>query len=100
MTFTDLNFNETFTAEPGDYLFILLQRGRMYNQKIFTYKNASFIVTGDDPSKIEITGNGFDQHKLLKRPDKIAANKFITNAPKTHKRLATRGTVKLRKFKF
>lgn len=100
LTFTDLNFDETFTAEPGDYLFILLQRNRLYCQKLFTYKNASFIVTGDDPTKVEITGNGFEQHKLLKRPDKLAANKYMTGSPKTHKRLATRGTIKLRKFKF
>ena len=100
LTFTDLNFDETFTAEPGDYLFIILQRSRTYNQKMFTYKNASFIVTGDDPDKIEITGNGFDQHKLLKRPDKIGASKYMAKTTKAHKKLATRGTIKLRKFKF
>ena len=100
LTFTDLNFNETFTAEPGDYLFILLQRSRQYCQKLLTYKDASFIVTGDDPDKVEVTGNGFEQHKILKRPDKIAANTYMKGAQKTHKRLASRGTVKLRKFKF
>ena len=100
LTFTDLNFDETFTAEPGDYLFILLQRSRQHCQKILTYKDASFAVTGDDPTTIEISGNGFEQHKLLKRPDRIASNKYMTSTQKIPKRLATRGTIKLRKFKF
>jgi len=100
LSFTEFNFDETFTAEPGDYLYILLQRNRQYCQKILTFKDMSFAVTGDSPADIEVTFNGFEQYKLIKRPDKITSNTLLGKSQKVPTRLATRGTVKLRKFKF
>ena len=99
LTFTDFDFDESFTAEPGNYLYILLHRNRNYCQRMFTFKNMSFNVTGTDPDKIEIAANGFEEWKLLNRPDRLVTGTKL-GKQKIPKKLASRGTIKLRKFKF
>ena len=99
LTFTDFDFDESFTAEPGNYLYILLHRNRNYCQRMFTFKNMSFNVTGTNPDKIEIANNGFEEWKLLNRPDRLVTGTKL-GKQKIPKKLASRGTIKLRKFKF
>jgi len=99
MTYTDFSFDESFTAEPGNYLYIMMQRSRAYTLNLLTFKNMSFSVTGDTPDHLEIDYNGFEAYKVLNRPDKIVTATLFGN-PKAPKKLATRGVIKLRKFKF
>ena len=59
----------------------------------------SFNVTGTIPNKVFISQNLFKEHKVLRRPDKIALADY-SGKQKVPKKLGSRTTVKLRKFKF
>ena len=99
LTFTDFTFDYSFTAKPGNYLYMLLNRNRAYCQTLFTFKDMSFNVTGTIPNKVFISQNLFKEHKVLRRPDKIALADY-SGKQKVPKKLGSRTTVKLRKFKF
>ena len=99
LTFTNFSFDHTFTAQPGNYLYMLMNRNREINMRTLTFKDMSFSVTGDTPNDIEISSNGFETYKILKRPDRIVQNTYLGNL-RAPKRLATRNVIKLRKFKF
>lgn len=99
LTFTDFTFDHSFTALPGNYLYMLIGRSRAYNQRVMTFKGMSFNVTGQTPEDVELIQNGFDDFRMLNRRDRVLIGTQLGNQ-KVPKKLANRTTVKLRKFKF
>ena len=59
----------------------------------------SFAVTGAAPENVVITQNGFNQYRLLKKPEKIQQGLFFPQQ-KVAKKVTNRRTIKFRKFKF
>ena len=99
LEFKEFEFDHSFNALPGNYLYVLLQRSRQYCQHLLTFKKMSFAVTGAAPENVVITQNGFNQYRLLKKPEKIQQGLFFPQQ-KVAKKVTNRRTIKFRKFKF
>jgi hypothetical protein len=99
LDFTTSTFDETITAKPGYYLYVMLGRTRNSGTRVMTFKNMNFAVSGNTPNDITILNNSFDHYKLFKNPQKMNLGSMFTKQ-KAVKKSATRSTVKLRKFRF
>ena len=93
-------FDETFTASPGLYSLILSKYEGMYGNRIMTYRDANFLVRGENPDDLSIIYNGFADHHLLLDPKKFKPNNMQNIGQTPLSITDNRSIIALRKIKF